>query len=1008
MVTVEKLSARHRLAERPVEIPLAILLAIPGYVARDAPPGALPDLFGALTAVLHAASQDEADRIFRPRVWAPAWSETELASAVGFSHWSALPPERLRARRAPLDPTALRDDESGRADIVHLVARVELENGPRGPQAALVVEHDGDRRVSVSAAGLRDALVMAGVRLLVLHPPPYQAPFPFADDLAREIVEDGGPAILVAMENHADPSLRETLQGFYAELSHDRVLSDAAWGFDGTLFLGEGGEGLLQFHPYIEALRTRARAVARTAEEALGMKELLAELSGYLHQAEVSQMEADAAALANLANELESGAAYRVEELQRLGELAWSHEGEGVIPLSREMAALKSLEASAGSAAERYEAVERELLSTAERGPRVLNANVAEPETGRVLDPTDALIVGRRYELLVDVGPRWSEIRSLVRGSGLFPERALPPGAEGHELDLVLVGEHLEQDLVTARIWLPAERGRSYPVENDRRLDRPRPIALPFNPAVRTEWALDPDVGSPMPPVRGRLSVYFRGTLLQSAVVTARLASADGPSPPGENRVDVDFAITGTFQDLAAEFGRRQLTLGGRLQGGLPVGASIALNDDGAGGHRLVIACGPEGSDSLLAGWVPYNPVAASDLLRQARADLLECFYQGEEAARRVGLDRDNGKGYDEFRFDLKRLALRGRDLYAVATAQARSDQGGDARDFSAGLRKALAEPRVIQVGRTLLAEYAFPWALIYDIPLAGPRYLFCKVVKDWEQGGRRRGGGGATCPHKNEPWHRENIFCPYGFWGLRHVVEQPLTIVDTRTGALDVRNAPREVRRRDQRLDVGVAVTADSALDAGRMRDHLARLSGIHPCRLTPAPPATDVDGVRAMLPDTSVVYFLCHGEVDDRRKAYLGIGPRDGHVNHRIYARMVQDWADTDVPPNLSGWREARPLVIINGCHTTSLSPEEVLSFVSAFGFARASGVLGTEVAVLLEVAVEFAELFLERVAAGETVGDSLYAARWALADKGNLLGLAYSLFSRADLRFVYQERP
>lgn len=51
----------------------------------------------------------------------------------------------------------------------------------------------------------------------------------------------------------------------------------------------------------------------------------------------------------------------------------------------------------------------------------------------------------------------------------------------------------------------------------------------------------------------------------------------------------------------------------------------------------------------------------------------------------------------------------------------------------------------------------------------------------------------------------------------------------------------------------------------------------------------------------------------------------------------------------------------------------------------------------------ATECAESFLGRVADGEAVGDSLSQMRRELANKGNPLGLAYSLFSRADLRVI-----
>jgi hypothetical protein len=65
----------------------------------------------------------------------------------------------------------------------------------------------------------------------------------------------------------------------------------------------------------------------------------------------------------------------------------------------------------------------------------------------------------------------------------------------------------------------------------------------------------------------------------------------------------------------------------------------------------------------------------------------------------------------------------------------------------------------------------------------------------------------------------------------------------------------------------------------------------------------------------------------------------------------------------------------------------------------------VLGTEVSVVLPLAVEVAELFFDHLAAGLNVGQSLREVRWELANKGNLLGLAYTMYCLADLDLVVE---
>src|SRR5262249_12348046 len=116
--------------------------------------------------------------------------------------------------------------------------------------------------------------------------------------------------------------------------------------------------------------------------------------------------------------------------------------------------------------------------------------------------------------------------------------------------------------------------------------------------------------------------------------------------------------------------------------------------------------------------------------------------------------------------------------------------------------------------------------------------------------------------------------------------------------------------------------------------------------------------------------------------------------------YPGMVQDWADTAAVPNLQDWPRQRPLVCINGCHTTDLRPEQLLNFVTAFVYAGASGVIGTEIGIRVPLAAAVAERLIQKTADGVPAGVALYQVRWELANKGNLLGLAYTLYALADL--------
>ena len=79
---------------------------------------------------------------------------------------------------------------------------------------------------------------------------------------------------------------------------------------------------------------------------------------------------------------------------------------------------------------------------------------------------------------------------------------------------------------------------------------------------------------------------------------------------------------------------------------------------------------------------------------------------------------------------------------------------------------------------------------------------------------------------------------------------------------------------------------------------------------------------------------------------------------------------------------WQEPRPLVFLNGCHTTGLEPEQALELVSALvRRAQAAGVVGTEITVFEPLARAFAEDCLRRFLGGTSLGWAIREARLTL---------------------------
>jgi len=136
--------------------------------------------------------------------------------------------------------------------------------------------------------------------------------------------------------------------------------------------------------------------------------------------------------------------------------------------------------------------------------------------------------------------------------------------------------------------------------------------------------------------------------------------------------------------------------------------------------------------------------------------------------------------------------------------------------------------------------------------------------------------------------------------------------------------------------------------------------------------------------------VYFYCHGGVTPGRVPYIQVGPitERGFTRDMVRSRSIR-------------WRNPRPLVFINGCHTTALEPETALEFVSAFvENAFAAGVIGTEITIFEPVARAFAEECLRRFLDGQPIGEAVRGARLKMLKDGNPLGLVYIPFVLATL--------
>lgn len=621
---------------------------------------------------------------------------------------------------------------------------------------------------------------------------------------------------------------------------------------------------------------------------------------------------------------------------------AWNRESLGLVPLAAANSALNNAQLLHREAekigfriklqpiwgVEELPLPERPVYQPEPGEPRVVNVSFLGPEG--IVSPSRALTPATRYNLRVQVGRRLPE--SIVRNPALVPEtellRFMRPA--GLLLRVVLSSRQFEL------------------------LDRELELILP--PEGPTEML---QFRARTPAAEGlsqlRVSIYYENNLLQSIRVSATVAQPAGLEGPG-NSAEVEYCVCGTMREVEMY---------------QPRSLSLLLNESHDGTHTFAIL----GTDIREHFTFTEGEMSAS--LLDARRTLLGICAELDKNGRpaRYRYDSKTNQGTPgQFVADLKKLACAGRDLYTVFVTNRN-------QAFAKRLRDVLAQTSGIQIASTRSAKYVFPWALVYDKLLIEDDSneicgQFLSDVAKLNSGAFRCLS--SRCPNINDP----NVICPSGFWGYRHVIEQPPSIAEEEM--TPGRDLPMHLD-----LDGDPTIMMGISLDLDFSDEHYRQLSGVRPYQITLARDKRSI--VKGLLdqPAPNLVYFYCHGGKDNG-KAFLGIGK-----SQRLLTGDL-------VGCGLS-WPDTHPLVFINGCGTVEISPDDLLTFVTTFAWCQAAGVVGAEISIPEDLAREFALNFFQTILEPDvSVGEAIRRERLSLLAKYNLLGLAYTPFCHSSLQF------
>jgi hypothetical protein len=589
---------------------------------------------------------------------------------------------------------------------------------------------------------------------------------------------------------------------------------------------------------------------------------------------------------------------------------------------------------------------------------RYVNVELHDPAAERPIAGNQPLRAGRDYEVTLDIGT--PSVNSIVQDGEVFPSRHLPPSRDGHWLEVGLASTSFEVPDRIAHLFLPqvgaswvcdCEPGGEHTCSPDQRRDQLRfCIRAPAEPG----------------PGQFRISVYFERNVVQTLVASADVAEEDDPDPQGGVVAVTDYTLSARLTDL------------NRLE---PRLASVVVNETPSGTHLLVFKGAGDQTLSL-----SFTEGQLTTAMSEARSLLLDMQVETIGNSRRNRLGAGNRKKPAELREDLTRLAVAGgrywNALFGVV---------GDPLE-AAGKAKS----DVIQIARVPSSAFVFPWAMVYDLPIGAAQagFTYCPLIEEWDGTAPLVPDAAAECPHAAEHRGASNLVCPYGFWGFRYAIEQPAS-----TGN---RSAP---------LTVGVSppsslIVAESLQLDGKETDrHLGELQRLLPAFAQQRATSRDQVGEDLADPGLELAYFYCHGkEGGSNQTPFLEVGKDDEIPPEQIVAWHRTTWGETP-----GHWSTTKPLVFLNGCHTAELTPQSPVNFVDSFSQVGASGVVGTEITLDQAMASEFAEVFFGHFGGdpGLGVGEALRRTRLHFLAKGNVLGLAYVAYCRAELELGAGER-
>jgi hypothetical protein len=569
--------------------------------------------------------------------------------------------------------------------------------------------------------------------------------------------------------------------------------------------------------------------------------------------------------------------------------------------------------------------------------------------------PSWSLGVRRPYRLRVHIGQGRHE-NSLMVGEvppidPLLPE---PEGEQGHLLEVVVFEKGFK--LLSPRL---------------------QPLRLPLlsgSAPVFFEMVAPETTG----PAELRIVIYHKNHLLQSFLMQAQIEQTASWHSELQVTVSLELARTARFTNLD-ELKPRSL--------------AISVNQNRNGTHSFMLK-----KDEVAARPINLPEQLMEDCMKNFRQMVEDATYDAQRNARFETYPAAGTPPSDDFKEQIRKFADFGRQLYRYLSDNATDD-----------MQRKLAliakdQDKPIQITRHD-PNFVFPWAVVYDFPLAVARFgapprPVCMGARLADTTGVSKNRG-AGCPHNPGL----DVYCIYGFWGVRHRLEQLIQQGDS------LQNAVSEVEVSPNHSGVCLALNLDDApsqdLATGLQTDIQNAL-----LRLQPKNNLLDLLWQPAQRPAMLIV--LGHMETEKL--------PDEPEAVPRIMLMRADEWTDpipipdekwlyaasiTDRRIADGRWRDQpRTLVLLLACDSAATKISTLNNMVTSLNAAGAAAIIGTECTIFSGLAARFArEVTLDLWKKAKPLGEAVQAFNQRLMLAGNPLVFAYSCFGNIDLTIKSQ---